>query len=960
MGKCSRTKNQKKARANAIHLAQEDFASVPHSFVFHRGQVGRNVLQLITDMRRVMEPYTARSLTVRKKNLLKDFVSVAGPLGVTHFLIFTKSPTSVNFKLARLPRGPTLTFRVRQYSLMKDVVSSLKRHRMHESQFTHHPLLVLSNFAKAGMHIKLMATMFQNLFPTINVYKVGLNTIKRCVLVNYNTTTQLIEVRHYSIKVVPAGMSRGVKKLLQEKFPNMSKFEDISELLVKGANLSESEAEQDGDHNITELPQHYAGRGNFKAQQSAIRLTEIGPRLTLELVKIEEGMCDGEVMYHSFVGKSEEEVQQLLQRKEKRQRLKEERKKRQEENIRRKKKEREQHKKKSLEGMRRKKLQVGEAEGDSEAEDPGTGENQDQSDKSEDDSDREHYRQEVGVEPDDDLFPGASNRKRKRDRSSQSFGKVKRWKGPEEVPNKQHTEPKPESNRRKNLQGRKSHLVGTSLGKSRFKSSILKSKVAFKGKGRQRMNSKAKGEHPGSKGRGQRPDSKDKGQHPGSKGRGQRPDSKDKGQHPASKGKGQRLGFKAKGQRLDSKGKGHSHKKPQITQRRMSLLGVWCDDNVIFPGCNWGLGAGDVDLGEDTDVASLILPIAQYSERCVLGTLDRGREGEREENSRSMEGQKNSFNASYIENLQHNSSPSAHKYADIQRSLLPPFFGVEFVVAFIGNTLAICLFLRQRRTWHSGIVYAFSLAVNDLLYVITLPLLVVYYSIGKHWVFGVALCKVERFLFTCNLYGSALFITCISLNRYVGIVHPMFAHSHLKLKHAKIGSLVVWLLAGAITSPTFVFSEVMVKENKTECLGSASDEALPRYFTYSLFLAVVGCAIPFLLTFVSYLSIFKEVLCSQSVSKSECRRVGLLVCTVIVLYAVSFIPYTVLRNINLYRRLYRLDKGKPSPIYTAYQLSKGLVSLNTCIHPLLYATQLDNLKEMFLGCGRQSVSTQEH
>lgn len=36
-----------------------------------------------------------------------------------------------------------------------------------------------------------------------------------------------------SMKVVPVGMSRGVKKLMQERFPNMNKFEDISELLMK-------------------------------------------------------------------------------------------------------------------------------------------------------------------------------------------------------------------------------------------------------------------------------------------------------------------------------------------------------------------------------------------------------------------------------------------------------------------------------------------------------------------------------------------------------------------------------------------------------------------------------------------------------------------------------------------------------------------------------------------------------
>ena len=47
--------------------------------------------------------------------------------------------------------------------------------------------------------------------------------------------------------------------------------------LHRGAGLSESEAEPDGEHNITELPQAVAGRGNMRAQQSAVRLTEVRP-----------------------------------------------------------------------------------------------------------------------------------------------------------------------------------------------------------------------------------------------------------------------------------------------------------------------------------------------------------------------------------------------------------------------------------------------------------------------------------------------------------------------------------------------------------------------------------------------------------------------------------------------------------------------------------------------------------
>jgi ribosome biogenesis protein SSF1/2 len=37
-------------------------------------------------------------------------------------------------------------------------------------------------------------------------------------------------------------------------------------------------------------------------------LTELGPRLKLELIKIEEGICEGQVMYHSLITKTEAEL----------------------------------------------------------------------------------------------------------------------------------------------------------------------------------------------------------------------------------------------------------------------------------------------------------------------------------------------------------------------------------------------------------------------------------------------------------------------------------------------------------------------------------------------------------------------------------------------------------------------------------------------------------------------------
>lgn len=65
-----------------------------------------------------------------------------------------------------------MTFKLVNYALSKDVVSSLRKQMVNPKLFSHAPLIVMNNFTGEGLHINLMATMFQNMFPTINVMKV--------------------------------------------------------------------------------------------------------------------------------------------------------------------------------------------------------------------------------------------------------------------------------------------------------------------------------------------------------------------------------------------------------------------------------------------------------------------------------------------------------------------------------------------------------------------------------------------------------------------------------------------------------------------------------------------------------------------------------------------------------------------------------------------------------------------
>ncbi|KAK2725935.1 suppressor of SWI4 1 homolog [Artemia franciscana] len=395
--KKNRKTNAKKGKAQG---ESAEAKNAPHSVIVYRGHVGRYLQILMRDIRKVMEPNTASNLKVRPKCSLQDYVSIAGSFHVTHLGIITRSELSPYLRLCRMPQGPTLTFRLLRYSLAKDITSLQRRQNTYDLQFKTHPLVILNNFGGSEeMHVKVMSSMFQNMFPSINVVKLKLVNIRRCVLFSYDEETGTIEFRHYSIKIAPTGVSKAIKKIVKSKIPDLSRLDDISEFLTKDT-LSESEGE-DEPGNQTILPQTLSSRGGKVGQQSAVRMVELGPRMTMKLVKVEEGVMDGEVLYHSIVKKTEEEKKLIRQRREQRKKLKEKRRKIQEANVRKKEQEKSVLDEKAMEGIKRKKEEW-------------KAEKERNLEEEEEDNDEEWFKKEIGVAPDKDLFP-STGKKRKSD-----------------------------------------------------------------------------------------------------------------------------------------------------------------------------------------------------------------------------------------------------------------------------------------------------------------------------------------------------------------------------------------------------------------------------------------------------------------------------------------------------------------------------------------------------------------
>ncbi|KAF8275237.1 Brix domain-containing protein [Lactarius quietus] len=302
----------------------------------------------------------------RSRNKLKDFLTMAPALQVTHLLALTLTDIAPSLRILRLSNGPTLSFRVERYSLMKDIIAS-SRHAKHLSPIESKsaPLVpCLASFPPPGPstppHLTLVMKTFQTLFPPLAPHKLALSSARRVVLVAYNAERGTIDWRHFRITVKPYGVSRRVRRVLQGSSTagasaggggamlDLGNEKDVADYVLRArggtadgyesAATSDVSSAAEDEADVVSLAEDYVGRNNRKGQKRAVRLDEIGPRMELRLVKITEGLPGREsaVIYHEFVKKTKAEVAAQKASHAAKEKLRKERREEQERNVQRK------------------------------------------------------------------------------------------------------------------------------------------------------------------------------------------------------------------------------------------------------------------------------------------------------------------------------------------------------------------------------------------------------------------------------------------------------------------------------------------------------------------------------------------------------------------------------------------------------------------------------------------------
>lgn len=174
---------------------------------------------------------------------------------------------------------------------------SLPRSKKLSSKNLGSPLVILNGFGKGKkeddsklgyQERKVMKTMFNNLFPGLNLHKKPEN-VKRTVLIDYNKKLDIVEFRHYYVKQNHTGINKKLKKMVNNnRIPDLGNCNDLADYF-KGAMGFVSDSDVDNLPNA-KLDIETLKRDKIKKTKMKLRLFEIGPRITMQLVKIEEGL----------------------------------------------------------------------------------------------------------------------------------------------------------------------------------------------------------------------------------------------------------------------------------------------------------------------------------------------------------------------------------------------------------------------------------------------------------------------------------------------------------------------------------------------------------------------------------------------------------------------------------------------------------------------------------------------
>ncbi|KAM3856565.1 ovarian cancer G-protein coupled receptor 1 [Vipera latastei] len=283
----------------------------------------------------------------------------------------------------------------------------------------------------------------------------------------------------------------------------------------------------------------------------------------------------------------------------------------------------------------------------------------------------------------------------------------------------------------------------------------------------------------------------------------------------------------------------------------------------------------------------------------------------------------------------------------IHQMLSPVIYILVFVVGLPANCLSLYYAYLQVKVKNELGIYLCNLTIADLLYIFSLPFWLQYVLQHDNWTYNELLCKICGILLYENIYISVGFLCCISIDRYLAVVHPFRFQQCRTMKAAVVVSTVIWTKEIVTCWVVFRHGEVS-KDSESHVVCFEHYPIKSWEHNINFYRCTAGFLFPFCLLIFSYYGILRVVRKSHGTQKKRKIQIKRLVSSTILIFLICFGPYHVLL---LIRSLFENSCEFAARIFNVYHISLLLTTFNCVADPILYCFSSENTYQDFAKIG---------
>ncbi|XP_077363847.1 free fatty acid receptor 3 [Festucalex cinctus] len=222
-------------------------------------------------------------------------------------------------------------------------------------------------------------------------------------------------------------------------------------------------------------------------------------------------------------------------------------------------------------------------------------------------------------------------------------------------------------------------------------------------------------------------------------------------------------------------------------------------------------------------------------------------------------------------------------------------YSFTFMLGLPANLLVLSVYVRKSRKHGAtpNVVYALNLCLANLVLVAWLPVKALE-TLLQDWRLPAAVCPAYSFFLFSSLYGSCLFITAVTMGRYLSIAFPLVYKRYRRARISCVVSAALWAVVALHLGVGLVAEGganfVSVKGDALACYGHFNASQLAVLLPLRLEMAAVLFLLPLTV------SSFCTLRCVTLVWRSNLRPVGkrrvlAVALSTLAVFVVCYAPY---------------------------------------------------------------------